>query len=49
MKTVITIVADLVRSLAMSGLAAASVLMLMVGAVAVSSYGLWWLWRRARG
>jgi hypothetical protein len=46
LKTAITIVADLVRSLVISGLAAASLLLLIVAATAAAAYGLWRLWRR---
>lgn len=43
-----TIVADLVRSLVMSGLAAASVLTLIVAGLVATGYLLWRLLRRAR-
>ena len=48
MKTAMTIVADLVRSVVISGLAAASLMLLTMVAVATIGYGLWWLWRHAR-
>ncbi len=48
MKTAITIIADLVRSLVISGLATASVLLLIVAGAATTGYGLWRLWRRSR-
>jgi ABC-type glycerol-3-phosphate transport system permease component len=47
-KTAITIIADLVRSLVISGLATASVLLLIVAGAATTGYGLWRLWRRSR-
>jgi ABC-type glycerol-3-phosphate transport system permease component len=48
MKTAITIVADLVRSLVLSGLAAAGTLLLVAFASATTGYCLWRLWQRAR-
>ena len=46
MKTVITVVADLVRSLVMSALAAGSLLLLIVAGLAVAAGCVWRLWRR---
>ena len=48
MKTAITIVADLVRSLVLSGLAAVGFLVLIGLVSAVIMFGLWRLWRRLR-
>ena len=48
MKTAITIVADLVRSLVLSGLAAVGLLLLIGLVLAVMVFGLWRLWRRLR-
>ena len=48
MKTAITIVADLVRSLVLSGLAAVGLLLLIGLVSAVMMFGLWRLWRRLR-
>jgi ABC-type glycerol-3-phosphate transport system permease component len=47
-KTAITIIADLLRSLVISGVATASVLLLIVAASAMAGYGLWRLWLRTR-
>jgi hypothetical protein len=48
MKTAITVVADLVRSLVLSGLAAASTVLLLGLGSATAGYCLWRLWLRAR-
>lgn len=48
MKTAITIIADLVRSLVLSGLAVASTLLLLGIALATGGFCLWRLWLRAR-
>jgi hypothetical protein len=48
MKTAITIVADLVRSLVLSGLAAAGTLLLIAAASVTTGFCLWRLWQRAR-
>lgn len=48
MKTAITIIADLVRSLVLSGLAAVSLLVLLAAAWVTTGYCLWRLWRRVR-
>jgi len=47
-KTAITIIADLVRSLVISGIATAGLLLLIVAGAASTGYGLWRLWRRSR-
>lgn len=47
-KTAITIIADLVRSLVISGLAAAGLLLLVMAGSATAGYCLWRLWQRAR-
>ncbi|WP_420383636.1 hypothetical protein [Novosphingobium sp.] len=48
MKTAITIIAELVRSLVVSGLAAVG-MVLMIGAVsATTGYCLWRIWQRGR-
>jgi hypothetical protein len=48
-KTVIIIVAELVRSLVISGLGAAGFALLLVAGLAGGGLGLWRLWRRTRG
>jgi hypothetical protein len=48
MKTAITVIADLVRSLVLGGLAVASVVLALVLVSAVTGYGLWRLWRHVR-
>jgi type IV secretory pathway VirB2 component (pilin) len=48
MKTAITIIADLVRSLVLGGLAVASAVLAVVLLCAMAGYGMWRLWRRAR-
>jgi hypothetical protein len=48
MKTAIIIIAELVRSLVLSGLAAAGIMLAVVVASAASGYCLWKLWARAR-
>ena len=48
MKTAITVVADLVRSLLLSGLAAATTALLIGAVSATTTWCLWRLWRRAR-
>ncbi|WP_197412350.1 hypothetical protein [Novosphingobium sp. Fuku2-ISO-50] len=48
MKTAITIVADIVRSLVLSGIAAGCMLLLIGAASATTGYCLWRLWQRTR-
>ncbi len=47
-KTAITIIAELVRSLVMSGLAAAGVVLVIGAASATTGYCLWRIWQRTR-
>ncbi len=48
-KTAITIVADLLRSLVVSGLATIATLLLIAAALATAGYGAWRWWRGTRG
>jgi hypothetical protein len=48
LKTAITIVADIVRSLVLSGIAAGCMLLLIGAASATTGYCLWRLWQRTR-
>ena len=48
MKTVMTILADLVRSLVLSGLMAAGWLALAALTLGAAGFGLWQLWKRVR-
>jgi ABC-type glycerol-3-phosphate transport system permease component len=48
MKTAIIIIAELVRSLVLSGLAAAGIMLIAVAASATTGYCLWRLWVRVR-
>ena len=48
LKTAITVIAELVRSLVVSGLAAIGLVLAIGAASAVAGYGLWRMWQRAR-
>ena len=48
MKTAITIIADLVRSLVLGGLAVAGAVLALVLVSAATGYALWRLWHGAR-
>jgi hypothetical protein len=48
MKTAIIIIAELVRSLVLSGLAAAGIMLAVAAASATTGYCLWKLWARGR-
>jgi hypothetical protein len=48
LKTAITIIAELVRSLVMSGLAAVGIVLVIGAASATTGYCLWRIWQRAR-
>ncbi len=48
LKTAITIIAELIRSLILSGLAAAAVMLGLAAVSATTGYCLWRLWQKTR-